>query len=166
MLTRPDASNGNKYWAQTGWAKWKSSGWEYIGPFVSYTDANGNYWLKYLSPSLTAGSYHYYYTYFTPNSSKTYTFAMDTTTFESHGLGWTPTIVQIYGETHNYNTQMPGDTNSKVRMDQAQYLVVNDATWHAMNTSAGANKPTWYGATKVDSTTYKIWDKYCSSSGG
>jgi len=61
---------------------------------------------------------------------------------------------------------MPGDTSNKVLMNNAKYILVGQSTWRAIDAAAGANKPTWYGATKNSSTSYYIWDKACSSDGG
>jgi hypothetical protein len=162
MLTKP-ASGGTHYWAQVGWSIIQSGGWTYSPRiFTSWTDNSGSWWVKDYSGVLTGQTY---YTYFIPTGKKFRMF-VNSTSYDYVTGGWTPSQVQIMGETHNRNTQMPGDTNNKVRMDNAKTILNGGSTWSSMNSAAGANDAVNFGATKVNSTTYDIWDKDCGSAGG
>ena len=119
MLTKPALPSGQKFWAQVGWSIRREGGWVYgPGIFTSWTDNVGNYWVKdYVGVS----SGQYYYTWYL-SSGQRFTFQVGSTSYGTVTAGWTPSIVQIYGETHDHNTQMPGDTNNKVTMDEEQVL--------------------------------------------
>lgn len=163
MLTKPGIPGGQQWWAQVGWSIRKDSqGWIYSpGIFTSWTDNVGNYWVKDYAGVLTG---QYYYTWYLSSNGKRFTIQVGATSYGTVTAGWTPSIVEIYGETHDHNTQMPGDTSNKVRMDEARYWV--GSYNYAIDSTAGANDSTIFGATKVNSTTYDIWDKNCSAPGG
>jgi hypothetical protein len=69
----------------------------------------------------------------------------------------------MYGETHNADDQMPGGSNNRVEIYNTEYTVWGQWTTTDMNSTAGANNTNWYGAQKVSSNSYRIWDKGCTS---
>jgi hypothetical protein len=163
MLSKPGIPGGQQWWAQVGWSVRTDGQWIYSpSVFTSWTDNVGNYWVKDYNGVESGQTF---YTYYLP-AGKQFRLFVNSTQYDQVTGGWTPSIVEIYGETHNRNTQMPGDTSNKVRMDNAKTILNGGTTWSSMNSTAGANDPAIYGATKVNATTYDIWDKYCSSPGG
>jgi hypothetical protein len=164
MLTRPkNSSTGWEYWAQAGWATLREPGWIYppVG-FVSWTDDAGHY---YVLDDWNAATGDTWYTYWAP-SSKRFSFFRNSTLMKEVAGGWTPKGIQLYGETHNTNNQMPGDTNNHVTMSNAYYILQGETSWRTFASAAGSNNDAWYGTSKISNSKYEIWDRYCSAPGG
>lgn len=132
--------------------------------WAQWTDNNRNIYFRD-GTSIGTGPGYTYYAYWL-SGTKQFRFMNGSTTLWTVAGGWTPSAIQAYGETHTPRAQMPGDTSNKVLMSGVKYIKGSDTTWTSINTAAGVNNSTWYGATKNSSTSYYIWDKFCSSAGG
>jgi hypothetical protein len=96
-------------------------------------------------------------------------------------LGFTPTVAQVMGETHNAAAQMPGDANNHLVMQSAGWVVRGQTNWQAFNATGAARQvqlqspnppyslsasPPWFGNRYDSNNQIEIWDTYCKVSAG
>jgi hypothetical protein len=165
MLTQNEPSPDR--WAQVGW--YKSSGNSNIYVFCQFTDDSGKYYMYYY---YKPGDYWTGTPYTTPTSTKTYevtydpgspgTFNMKYSTGTPYSVSyqWSPSRLEVYGETFNYGLpnkgdHAVGDTSNKVHASSIKKKVssswVNASpTYSAEGHAAYDNNTTLPG--------FRIWD--------
>lgn len=149
--------NGHK----SGGERHKNSSGNYARwTFIQWTDASGHFWES--DYSAATNTYPLYNTLYDP-TSKTFQFERDFTLYpDEPSESWIPNNVELLGETHNYDDQMPGGTGAHAEFYGAQYRL-DGGSPHNMGTPATTTNSSIYGAVSAVSDDYRIWDKGCTS---
>ncbi len=159
MLVRL-AGTPNLY-AQVGWYRSKDSGVYDRSVFIQYTLSDGEKYTQHFPPA-TVGTYTTYKVDWSA-STNTFRFFQEANVLRSAFLLWDPDTYEIYGETHQYGDQMPGGTGSHMVFDNTVYSVQGNSDWWGLGSPAGTNQDNWYGADRIDSSRYEVWDRACAS---
>jgi hypothetical protein len=165
MLTTPTTK-----WAQVGWRHWRqcsptctNTHWT----FTSWTDASGTVYVKnYSSAGIgTSPNYQTYYVFDSYSLKYYWEFWRGSTPYDNPVAAFTPTTIEIFGETHNAASQMPGGTSNHNIFAYSYYKKSGSSTWSTVGSAASANYPAWYGAYRSTGVVpqYEIWDKACTS---
>lgn len=153
---------GGTKWSQVGW--WQNDDGflnETRWNFIQWTDANGNYFTRFYSPSTIGSSPKYQVMYDTMRVE--WSWSVNGVILHAAPAHWRPETVQIQGETHTRADQMPGGYNARVTMKESHFIVDGGSTWLFINTAAGVTDSTIHGANKVNAEWYEIWDRACSA---
>ena len=72
-------------------------------------------------------------------------------------LGWTPNMVEFFGETHDTNDQCPGSVSNPVTMGNAQYKTTS-GSWVSAGVTEYHDLSTMANNIDTGDTTWEIWD--------
>lgn len=152
-------NRGGTRWAQIGWWRSKDGGLYSRYVFEQHVTDGG-----VVVTNFSLGQYQTtnYRVDWTP-ATNTFSFKRGGTELWAATLAWDPQTFQIYGETHRKSDQMPGGTGAHQKFSNTYMSYVGDTGWWSLTSSAGSNQGGWYGATRVNSVRYEIWDKACAS---
>jgi hypothetical protein len=145
-------------WAQLGWYKSKidgnvtkrESGAEF---FLSISQNYFNWWAA--RPVGESTWYEILY-----EAPSTWNFFIRGNFVWSTTSSFTPAIYEVFGETHDLDDQMPGETSNHVTFTGTNYFTGSGHTAHVV-TSAITSEPQ-YGTLNRGSGVYDIWDT-CAS---
>ena len=156
----------NSRYAQVGWQE-RPQNFRYT--FIEWIDGGGgvhfNNTLWLVPPENTFSYYTVLYNNYAPGWV---TFQVDGTTVGIANPGWSqvglaPLQGEIYGETHNHNTQMPGGYNSfSHQVMKSSYIWYNNG-WQYFNGTPYATNPFYHGYQVISSREIHIWDRACAN---
>lgn len=148
---------GGTHLAQVGWENDDYNDVETRSIFAAVINDQGIYVQNNLSPNPLGQLTTYQTTYDSP--TKTFTMTSNGSVVYRTTMNWVPDGYEMYGETHAKSDQMPG-------MTSAHELFLNTyqkhgGSWWSL-TSGVSTTATYYGASRVSSVDYEIWDKNCA----
>ncbi|MGH2407314.1 MAG: hypothetical protein ACRDF7_04430 [Candidatus Limnocylindrales bacterium] len=150
---------GGQFWAQVGWEQTNG-----VHSVFYQVIADSGTLIQNNFPGHAIGTHTVYKQLYDP-ATKTFTMYDASNLLLSTTQNWVPDQIQIFGETHRRSDQMPGGTGAHVKfLDTYEKL---GTTWFSLTSPAVtqfAGLPTnLYGATRVSSVDYEIWDKGCGT---
>lgn len=150
---------GGTRWAQVGWYRSKDGGAYTRSVFTQYTNDSGQ-WLTNFWAAQPLGTRTTYQTDYVTGPARV-RMLRGGNLLISAAVSWVPDNFQMYGETHQKGDQMAGGTLGHEVFENTYYSVTNSSSWSSLTSSVGVNVPAWYGATKVNTIRFEIWDKSC-----
>ena len=153
FLAKPTDSHA--YWAQIGPKVHATST---RNTFIQWTDASGHWYEQDFAPGPLGSSPNFATIYDWQNAK--FLFEQDNVVLAQKPAAWTPSVVIVQGETHTRASQMMGGTSHHLTMRSTYYT--KGSGWIALDAGASTTDNTIFGASKVSSTAYDIWDKACT----
>jgi len=150
-----DPSAGQQNYAQAGWLK--ITGWSNPRYFYEYSSEVTDEWGQEWFATATSGSHN---DYMVGSDSTTMYFKLNGTelgTLALSDLQWTPSQVQLFGETHDTGDQCPGSVSNPVTMGAAQYKNTSN-TWVSAGVTEYHSLSTMSNNIASGDTTWEIWD--------
>ncbi|MEX2104579.1 MAG: hypothetical protein WD907_04520 [Bacilli bacterium] len=148
------AGAGAYDYAQIGW--WKVGGW--TGPFyfTEYSNSSG----LWNQQTFSAASVPSNNDFKVGSDSTTMFFVLNSvtkTTVLLSTLGWSPTEVQLLGETHDTGDQSPGSVLNPISMGTAQYKNAS-FVWVSAGVSEVSDLSTQANNVDPGDTSWEVWD--------
>ncbi len=142
-------------WAQLGWTKSKlHTGVAERDVFVEfYLSVPQNYWQFW--PAKTVGTSTWYEILY--GSPSTFDFYVAGTHYKTFTGSFTPSQYQVFGETHDWEDQMPGLISSHETFVNTQYFVGSTSYW--VSSSLLYSSP--FAGSHPSTGRYDIWDTAC-----
>ncbi len=152
-------NSGTSRWAQVGWIRSKDGGVYTRQVFVQYTNNAGTPVTSFWAGQSGTTNYRVDW----DPAGDTFSFRRGGTIIATATLSWDVTDYQVFGETHRKSDQMPGGTTAHMDFTNTYMSPVGSASWFSLTSPVFTNQGTWYGALRVNSVRYEVWDKECSS---
>ena len=143
-------------WSQVGWWKY-ATGARYS--FSEWTYNTQGQTTDQLHPSWPVGNWTLYEVFWNPNRPGIEHYINGSlATF--HGRVFTMRRADIYGETHNVRSQMPGAISAPERFADSHVANLS-GTIYPLNGTQDNSNSSIYGYLRINDKVIHIWDKAC-----
>jgi hypothetical protein len=150
-----------QYYSQVGWLKYATGTRRTFSEWI-YNDSTGTRQVAHREyPAQPVGNWTLYEVYWDPNTQRIQHW-INANLVQSHRRFFTMRRADIYGETHELRSQMPGGYNFHEQFTESYVANLADDIYEFLGT-VDIEDPSIHDAAVGSSTRLDIWDKACAT---
>jgi hypothetical protein len=150
---------GGQHLAQAGWENDDYNDVETRSIFAAVINDQLIYVQNNVPDPYGIGTRTTYQTTYT-SSTKSFSMTANGSVVYSTTMNWVPDGYEIYAETHARSDQMPGAISNHEQVLNTYQK--HGGSWWSLTSPTYVTNATYYGASRINSVDYEIWDKYCA----